>query len=576
MQTWQPVVKAIWGFLGEQRKRYVLTMIGLTSVYFAGLLPQQLVGFGVNAISAGDISMFIAYAGGAAFIVAAVALCRLFLKQKMAEIQEETIYGVRTKGYERLMAFSLAWHDQELSGNKMQRIVNGCNSLRSLLNLTSYTFLQGVITIAGSISFLLFMYAPLGLLMSVYIMVFMFIQRSFYRRMIHMQEEINASSESAGGTYVDAITNVLAVKATGSQSHIINTVIEKEERAKRNVIAMRWLSTHKWMSFQVMTAGILLVYFIVIAYGFLNGKVNIGQILIFYSYFNISRNSLSDIAGLIDELVSSKVGIERMLPIFNNSPLHSAGTVAFPKKWSTISLKDATFSYGQDHHRNSLDGLSLQIKRGEKIGVVGISGSGKSTLAKILLGLYPLNNGSFTIDTQPVSSIKAQQWLDHIGIVLQESELFALSFKENITLLRPFDAKRFAYAVEQSGCSRILAKLPQGIHTQLGEKGYHLSGGERQRIGIARALYKHPEVLIMDEATSALDPRTEKIIQQHIMTDSDMTLVIIAHRYHTLETVDRIIVIEGGKIVEEGAFSTLLNDPSSHFSRLNRVAKKRV
>ncbi len=257
-----------------------------------------------------------------------------------------------------------------------------------------------------------------------------------------------------------------------------------------------------------------------------------------------------------------------MYPIFTEKPEVYFGNDNFPNLWSKIEISKASFAYpsSEDTNANAITNLNLVINRNDRIGIVGHSGSGKSTLAKLLIGLYKLESGAFKIGETSFYDIEHKNITDNIAIVLQETEMFNMSFKENVTLLKPFDKIRFDKAVKISQLDQVLEQLPSGIETTIGEKGYKLSGGQRQRLGIARAIYSDAPIIIFDEATSALDTTTERLIQDALDTQiGEKTLIFIAHRLSTLKNMNRIVVFEYGKIIEDGLFDQLLNDKQSTF-----------
>ncbi|HFQ5048556.1 TPA: RTX toxin T1SS ABC transporter subunit RtxB, partial [Vibrio vulnificus] len=204
--------------------------------------------------------------------------------------------------------------------------------------------------------------------------------------------------------------------------------------------------------------------------------------------------------------------------------------------------------------------LSLDIRAGETLGVVGTSGSGKSTLARLLLRLYSPEQGSITIDGTPLNHIHIQQLRQQVGVVLQENFLFNKSVSENIAQSKP-DAslEEIIEAAKLSGAHEFILKLPMGYDTILAEGGQSLSGGQRQRLAIARTLLSDPKVLILDEATSALDDESQALIQSNMANIArGRTVITIAHRLSTVRDCDRIIVLHQGAIVEQGSHQQLL------------------
>src|SRR5262249_10794745 len=214
--------------------------------------------------------------------------------------------------------------------------------------------------------------------------------------------------------------------------------------------------------------------------------------------------------------------------------------------------------------------LSLEVRRGEIVGIAGRSGSGKSTLIKLLLGLYHLDRGSLQIGDVPVHEIQHEELISNIAVVLQETELFNFSLRENITMMRDVSPALLQRSCDIACLSDVIARLPDGLDTLIGERGYSLSGGERQRLGIARAVCRNAPILLLDEATSALDSATEQIVMERLIAQhsADHTMVVIAHRTSTLKHSHRVVVFDQGLLVEQGRFQELAEDPASRFGTM--------
>ena len=231
-----------------------------------------------------------------------------------------------------------------------------------------------------------------------------------------------------------------------------------------------------------------------------------------------------------------------------------------------LALKQVTYRFPSQPAGDApaLQEVSLQIRRGEKIGFIGASGSGKTTLMNVLLRFYREQLGQVMVDGQPLTPQHLAAWYELIGYVKQDTFLMEATIQDNITLGAPtaeVHAERLRYAVEQASLSDFVNKLPEGLDTFIGERGSKLSGGQRQRIGIARALYKQAEILLLDEATSALDNETEREVNEAItrLTHTDITILIIAHRLTTLRECDRIYELRDGRIVAERQYAELVH-----------------
>lgn len=225
---------------------------------------------------------------------------------------------------------------------------------------------------------------------------------------------------------------------------------------------------------------------------------------------------------------------------------------------STIIFKDLSFAYKDA--KKVLDRVNFTIQKGETVALVGASGSGKSTLLSLLSGLYQPNNGTIEIDHLPISHINARSLHRLIGIVAQESILFHDTIFNNITLNRPGFSKTEVIEAAQIACAHhFIMSLPQAYDTIIGENGNKLSGGQKQCICIARAILGHPPILVLDEATSALDTASERRLQESLeLFIKDKTSIVVSHRLSTICHADKIIVLEQGKIVEQGTYAQLL------------------
>jgi subfamily B ATP-binding cassette protein HlyB/CyaB len=220
-----------------------------------------------------------------------------------------------------------------------------------------------------------------------------------------------------------------------------------------------------------------------------------------------------------------------------------------------------------------LRSVSLNIKAGEVIGIVGRSGSGKSTLTKLIQRLYVPERGRVLVDGMDLALAEPSSLRRQIGVVLQENVLFHRTIRENIALVEPgAPLESVIRAAKLAGAHDFILELPEGYDTVVGEHGASLSGGQRQRIAIARALITQPRILIFDEATSALDYESERIIQENMKSIcAGRTVIIIAHRLSAVKNADRIVVLERGGIVEQGPHSDLVKIEAGHYSRLLRL-----
>lgn len=574
--------KAVFFLLEDQKKKYIFYSIFLIAIFFYDLVPAFLVGkivdFFTNYTSNTSLTPFYFYSIFLGVTWGFVSLVRLTLKKQLTNIQSETIYRTRVKGFERLLDFSLKWHDEENTGNKVQKVQQGADSLRSLQKLLSGDIFPQLTTILGVLIAFFLLHQSFFWFGFVYLVVFLSIQAFFYKKILKLNYAHNASLEKASGSYYEGLSNVLTIKTLGVKDDFKKNIGGREEMSRDFALERVAVSNIKWKLFQTLNALAIVTVLVLAGNNFLAGVISLGSLFVAYTYFQKLSGATADSTQVIDDFIACKVGISRMMPIFWGHTYNKfEGTLNFPSAWETISVTKGSFNYKKTEEGNVSGGitnLTVTIRKHEKIGVVGKSGSGKSTFAKVLLGLYELDSGEYKLDTKDFYKIKHSEITDNMALVLQDSEMFNLSLKENITLMRKFNNELFERAIDISELKEIIEKMPDGADTLIGEKGYRLSGGERQRIGIARAIYKDPQILIFDEATSSLDSKTEKNILNAIEEKlKQKTIISIAHRISTLENSDRIFVFDSGKIVEEGGFQELSKKQESKFFEVYKSQK---
>lgn len=573
--SWIDVVKFTWKFLHEQKYKFIFWVILISIVYAYNLIPPYLIGLMIDFLSQYEIGnslnplyIIIAILGFGHIII---SLLRLTSKEKIGGISAEAVYNIKVEGFEKLMDFSIKWHDNENTGNKVQKIIKGADGIKRILrNLSNSSgIIDSIIVVFGvAFVFLLLDYIYLVFFIT-YILLFFAIEYFFNKLLYKVNVEANIANEKSAGVYFEGASNVLTVKSLGMQSSVHTKVEEKENISKTKEIKSIHLGISKWKVFQILNGISLIIFLLMVSQSVLTGALSAGMVLTYYAYFSKLRKATGDLTNMSTILIEAKADVARMAPIFEEEILQNKGDLTFPKNWNKLEIKNGSFSYQSDDKNFNINNLNIEINKNEKVGIVGHSGSGKSTLAKLLLGLYKLDSGEFKIGETNYYDIQHEEITHNLSIVLQESELFNLSLAENIKLMREVDPILFFKAIEISQLQPVIEKLPNGLETMIGEKGYRLSGGERQRLGIARAICKNPQILVLDEATSSLDSETEKRIQKALEKEmNDKTLIIIAHRLSTLDSVDKILVFDNGEVIENGEFNQLLNDPNSNFHRL--------
>ncbi|MEM5767055.1 MAG: ATP-binding cassette domain-containing protein, partial [Bacillota bacterium] len=264
-----------------------------------------------------------------------------------------------------------------------------------------------------------------------------------------------------------------------------------------------------------------------------------------------------------------RLSIERLGDVLNcpREPVFNPNRTLLPQVKGQVNIENLAFRYRNDGPL-ALDGINLQIQPGTTVGIVGRSGSGKSTLTKLIQRLYIPERGRILIDGIDLAQVEPAWLRRQIGVVLQENFLFNGSVRENIATVDPgAPMERIVQVAKLAGAHEFILELPEGYDTNVGERGTALSGGQRQRIAIARALLINPRILIFDEATSALDYQSERIIQDNLQQICQgRTVFIIAHRLSTVRNADLLVVVEKGRIIEQGSHQQLLTQKGAYYN----------
>jgi ATP-binding cassette, subfamily B, bacterial HlyB/CyaB len=267
--------------------------------------------------------------------------------------------------------------------------------------------------------------------------------------------------------------------------------------------------------------------------------------------------------SLWKDLQEVLISMERISDVIDAPPEEDVKALmypALPPLKGLIRFENVTFSYDPESDRKTLDNISFEAKPGQMVALVGRSGSGKTTLSKLLLGLYQPSDGRILVDGHDISAIALKSLRSQIGVVDQDTFLFGGTIRDNIALARPnASPEEIRAAAKLAGADVFIQDLPLKYETQVGEGGSMLSGGQRQRLAIARALLSNPRLLVLDEATSSLDTESERIIQNNLnLILKNRTTLVIAHRLSTIRNADLILVMDQGRIIEQGTHQSLM------------------
>lgn len=502
----------------------------------------------------------------------ASVILRWFIFQGVIRLTIRMMADLVNDGFYRVQRFSTDWHANSFAGSTVRKITRGMWALDSLNDLLLVMLLPSVVMLVGA-SVILGSYWPImGLIVAlgsvIYIAVTVMLSMGYVSPAASLA---NAWDTRLGGALADAVSCNSVVKAFGAE--------EREEGRMRHVLGKWDTRTRRTWKRGTLSGTIQGFMMVTMQAGILGtgllmwqrGLASPGDITFVLAMFFVLQGYLRDVGQHIRNLQRAVNDMEELVAL-DKTPLgiddvKGAKPIAIGK--GEIAFDHVTFQYGA-HPTPLYRDFSVTIAPGERVGLVGHSGSGKTTFVKLIQRLYDVKSGAIRIDGQNIAEFRQSSLRGQIAIVQQEPILFHRTLAENIAYARP-DATRaeIELAAKQANAHDFILDLPKGYETLVGERGVKLSGGERQRVAIARAFLADAPILILDEATSSLDSESEVQIQQameRLMVGR--TTLVIAHRLSTVRALDRLLVFDKGRIVEEGNHEALIRLNGGIYRRL--------
>ena len=476
---------------------------------------------------------------------------------------------MRRRAFAHLQRLSFGYFDKVRTGKLVARITRDLEEIGEVAHHGPEDLFIAVMTFAGAFVLMTTINLELALITATIVPVCVALVVVFGGRMTRTWRAIYSRVADFNVRLEENIGGIRVVQAFANEEH--EKMLFEQDNSRYRATK---LAAYKLMagSSAVNYMGMRLVQVVVMVTGaafVLAGSLTTGGFVAFLLLVTIFFRPLDKIAAVMETYPRGIAGFRRYLELLETQPdvTDAQGAIQAPDFKGEIEFRNVSFDYG--HNLSVLRGISLAVKPGEKMAFVGQSGAGKTSLMALVPRFYDPKSGEITIDGLNVSKMTLKSLRDQIGIVSQDVFLFGGTLRENIAYGR-LDADEAAIldAAKQAQLAKMIAELPSGLDTIVGERGVSLSGGQKQRVAIARIFLKNPPILILDEATSALDTQTERQIQMALDTLSlDRTTLVIAHRLDTIRNADRIAVVHAGKIVEVGTHNELSQN-LGHYANL--------
>ncbi|NWG45790.1 MAG: ABC transporter ATP-binding protein [Alphaproteobacteria bacterium] len=556
----------LWSYWMRYPRVVIATGFTLALMYLGNILVPVMAGRLVDAVALG--------LSPAAYEAASAALLGLVLVIALSQVARrlsfylwvflasEVMTRMVEDGFAKVQRFSTAWHAENFAGATVRKLTRGMWAYDLLADTLFFGIIPTVCMLAGLTVMLTLQWWLMGLVFAVLAIAYIWLSVVLSIRYVGPAMTVQADEDSRlGGVIADAISCNAVVKSFGA---------EAREEARLGEVAASWRAKarHAWnrsVSLGALQAAMLLLMLASLIglalYLWGNGYTGAGTVGVALTTFLVMDGYLRDVGMHINNLQKSVSEIADLVAFTRARPSIGDRAAAGPLRVTkgAIAFENVVFHYG-DHPEPLFDGLNVRIEPGERVALVGHSGSGKSTFVRLLQRLFEVTGGRITIDGHDIASVAQESLRASMAVVPQDPALFHRTLAENIAYGRPgARMDEIEAAARRARAHDFIAGLPQGYQTEVGERGVKLSGGERQRIAIARAFLSAAPILILDEATSSLDSVTETLIQDGLdELMAGRTTLIIAHRLSTVRQVDRILVFEEGRIVEEGSHGALM------------------
>jgi ABC-type multidrug transport system fused ATPase/permease subunit len=560
-------VRWMIGLLRPYRGKVALMFMALLVATGAGLAPPYLAGQAIDAgIQTGDVAALDLIV--LAFVVVAIlyAVATFLQTYLVGWVGTRALQDLRERVFIHVQAMSIGFFTRRSPGVLISRMTNDIEALNQLVTDGVVTMFSSTLTLVGVIVIMLILDVQLALitfltfpLLAIASVIFRIVSHGAYRE---TRERIAAIT----GYLQETLSGVRVVRSFGQEPHHMAAMTELNEANREANMRTVFLNASYFPAVEMLatagTAAILL-------YGgsqAIDGAIQIGLIVTFVGYLTTFFEPIQQLSQLYTTYQQGMAALDKIFDLLDTAPdmIDAPGATDPGVLRGEIEMKGVWFSYAEDASRDddawALKGVDLHVPPGQTLALVGATGAGKSTFAKLVARFYDPQAGTVSIDGHDLRGVQQRALRGQLGIVPQEGFLFSGSVRENIAFGRPeATLDEIEGAAAAVGATEFIAALPDGIETQVGERGIQLSAGQRQLVAFARALLAEPRILILDEATSNVDVRTEKTIEkglERLLTGR--TAIVIAHRLSTIRRAGKIVVLEGGQIAEQGTHDELI------------------
>ena len=567
-------VRWMLGLLRPYRGRLILMFTALLLETAAALAPPYLLGKAIDSgIRAGDVAALDWIVAAFVFATVLYAVATFWESYLVGWIGTRALQDLRERIFSHLQSMSIGFFTRRSPGVLISRMTNDVEALNQLVTSGFVTIFSSTLTLVGVVAIMLALDVKLALitfvtfpLLAVASVVFRIVSAGTYRA---TRERIAAVTAYLQET----LSGVRVVRSFGQEPrHMTQMTALNEENRDVNMKTV-YLNASYFPAVEMLAA---VGTAVILLYGgsqAVNGAIEVGVVVAFVGYLTRFFEPIQELSQLYTTYQQGMAALDKIFDLLDTAPdmVDAPGAIDPGTLRGEIELEGVWFSYAEqtaaedgaasDDDIWALRDVDLHVPPGQTLALVGATGAGKSTFAKLVARFYDPQQGTVRVDGHDLRGVQQRALRRQLGIVPQEGFLFSGSVRENVAFGRPEASEaEIEAAIAAVGATDFVAKLPQGLDTEVGERGIQLSAGQRQLVAFARALLAKPRILILDEATSNVDVRTEKTIERGLeRLLHGRTAIVIAHRLSTIRRAGKIVVLEGGQIAEQGTHDELIN-----------------
>jgi len=555
------VVLRLISYLGEYRRRAALAVLCLVGTSLLGLVSPRLVQSVIDrAMTIGSPSVLGLYAMGVLGVALASGLFSFGQRYMLAWVVQGAIFSLRNELFGHIMGLPFSFHDRSRQGQLISRLTGDMDQIAMFLGFGLSSLVSMALTLFGSAGLLFAIDWRLGLLGTLLIPPIALTAISGSSQLGPRFYEIRQQYGRITGQIQEAYAGVRVIKAFAREEHEISKLDEELEAFRT-----RWMGIVRVFSLFFPSMGFMTNLGVVLVLGLggvsvINGSMTVGELVAAQGYLMMLTGPIRMIGWMIVMGRRALASSQRLFEILDteNEIQAKPDALELPPVEGRVELERVTFGYEAD--ANVLEDVSFTAEPGQTIALVGATGSGKTSIINLIPRFYDVVGGRVLVDGHDVRDVTLHSLRSQIGSISQEAVLFAGTIAENIAFGRPEASEsEIESAAKAAQAHGFIVEFVEGYDTVVGERGVTLSGGQRQRLTIARALLMEAPILIMDDSTSSVDVETEYLIQRALnQAMSGRTSFVIAHRLSTVKNADRILVLEAGRVVEDGRHADLM------------------